>query len=88
MSRDGFLPPGCTQRECDVAQPGYWDEEPEEVCAGCGNHPPDPHFGICLVCVEARCPAKVHRHPMGCPDPVYCCGNNFCFWGCNEPYEG
>ncbi len=29
MSRDGLLPPGCTQRECDMAQPGYWDDEPE-----------------------------------------------------------
>jgi hypothetical protein len=28
MSRDGYLPPGCTQQQCDEAQPGYWDEEP------------------------------------------------------------
>jgi DnaJ-class molecular chaperone len=21
----GYLPPGCTQQECDEAQPGYWD---------------------------------------------------------------
>jgi hypothetical protein len=31
----GYLPPGCTQRECDEAQPGYWDEpdmdEPTEL---------------------------------------------------------
>lgn len=29
MGRDGYLPPGCTQDECDRAQPGYWDE-PED----------------------------------------------------------
>ena len=29
----GYLPPGCTQRECDEAQPGYWDEpnEPDPI---------------------------------------------------------
>ena len=26
----GYLPPGCTQRECDEAQPGYWDEPEDE----------------------------------------------------------
>ena len=26
----GYLPPGCTQLECDMAQPGYWDEPEEE----------------------------------------------------------
>ncbi len=37
----GYLPPGCTQRECDEAQPGYWDEPPQQwfvcdVCEGSG----------------------------------------------------
>jgi len=27
----GRLPPGCTQRMCDEAQPGYWDEHPTEA---------------------------------------------------------
>jgi hypothetical protein len=27
----GYLPDGCTQRECDEAQPGYWDEPPSEA---------------------------------------------------------
>jgi len=30
MSRDGYLPPGCTQQMCDEAAPGYWDEPEEE----------------------------------------------------------
>lgn len=35
----GNLPPGCTQRECDEAQPGYWDEPPQEIitCDCCGG---------------------------------------------------
>lgn len=39
----GNLPPGCTQRECDMAQPGYWDEPPEDErdidvpCEVCGT---------------------------------------------------
>jgi hypothetical protein len=32
----GYLPPGCTQRKCDEAQPGYWDP-PQQwfVCDAC-----------------------------------------------------
>lgn len=39
----GNLPPGCTQTECDMAQPGYWDDEPPqqiftcEACDGKGH---------------------------------------------------
>lgn len=40
----GYLPPGCTQTECDQAQPGYWDDEeaPQQwfecdVCDGSGE---------------------------------------------------
>ena len=39
MSRDGLLPPGCTEADVDRACPGY-DEEPEEEmvkCDGCGQ---------------------------------------------------
>jgi hypothetical protein len=40
MSRDGYLPPGCTQQECDEAQPGYWDPPQRwyecDACAGEG----------------------------------------------------
>ncbi len=34
----GYLPDGCTQRECDEAQPGYWDV-PQQwyVCEECGG---------------------------------------------------
>ena len=32
----GYLPDGCTQRECDEAQPGYWDPPQQEfVCDAC-----------------------------------------------------
>lgn len=27
----GAYPPGCTQTECDQAQPGYWDEPLSET---------------------------------------------------------
>lgn len=34
----GYLPPGCTQRECDMAQPGYWDAPQQEyTCKTCGG---------------------------------------------------
>lgn len=34
----GYLPPGCTQQECDEAQPGYWDPPLVEVaCDMCGG---------------------------------------------------
>lgn len=38
----GDLPPGCTQRMCDEAQPGYWDalEEEEGLPEIGDNHPP------------------------------------------------
>jgi hypothetical protein len=29
MSRDGYLPPGCTEKDVDEAAPGYWDEPME-----------------------------------------------------------
>ena len=38
MSRDGYLPPGCTQQMCDEAAPGYWDE-PE------ADEPPERYDG-------------------------------------------
>ena len=33
----GYLPPGCTQTECDQAQPGYWDDDrdPPQVIITC-----------------------------------------------------
>ena len=38
----GYLPPGCTQQECDEAQPGYWDEPQQwcicNACDGSGVH--------------------------------------------------
>ena len=27
MSRDGLLPPGCTEKDVDMAAPGYWEGE-------------------------------------------------------------
>lgn len=37
----GYLPPGCTQRECDEAQPGYWDPPQQwfvcDACEGSGE---------------------------------------------------
>lgn len=38
----GAYPPGCTQQDVDMAQPGYWDgadEPPQELCAceACGG---------------------------------------------------
>lgn len=49
----GRLPPGCTQSECDQAQPGYYDDdtnpdELEEVCAHCGAHESDNR--CCFYC--------------------------------------
>lgn len=35
----GNLPPGCTQDECDRAQPGYWDDEPD--------YEPEPDYDAC-----------------------------------------
>lgn len=36
----GYLPPGCTQTECDQAQPGYWDPPQQwyecDACNGAG----------------------------------------------------
>jgi hypothetical protein len=26
MSRDGYLPPGCTERDVDMSAPDYWEE--------------------------------------------------------------
>ena len=33
----GYLPDGCTQHECDMTQPGYYDDPPEQwfVCNAC-----------------------------------------------------
>ena len=31
MSRDGYLPPGCTEKDVDMSAPGYWDERPDPV---------------------------------------------------------
>jgi len=52
MSRDGYLPPGCTQRECDMAQPGYWDNDP------CGFIPE------CVHCDDAGCPECCELQPV------------------------
>lgn len=30
MSKDGYLPPGITQRMIDEAAPGYWEEDDRE----------------------------------------------------------
>lgn len=39
----GYLPPGCTQRECDMAQPGYWDDD------SCDDLPPE-EWVTCGAC--------------------------------------
>ena|SRR5215831_1707890 len=31
----GAYPPGCTQRDVDMAQPGYWPDDP--TCPACNN---------------------------------------------------
>lgn len=53
----GNLPPGCTQRECDEAQPGYWDSPEQELealerCPDCGAlvNP------MLFPCFEKTCP--------------------------------
>ena len=50
MSRDGYLPPGCTQRMCDEAQPGYWDvPEYEQIECECLNGTCGCLPGYCVV---------------------------------------
>jgi len=52
---DPYLPPGCTQRECDEAQPGYWDEpEPDEApeqyeCDCCARMTPVDQLARCIA---------------------------------------
>lgn len=46
----GHLPPGCTQRECDEAQPGYYDEPmDDDTCPECGGE------GIVFDCFDGFC---------------------------------
>ena len=52
----GYLPPGCTQDECDQAQPGYWDDpedgEDEEMEAydACGRWDQSAPGGLSPYC--------------------------------------
>lgn len=68
MSRDGYLPPGCTQRECDEAQPGYWDPPQQwyvcDACNGSGE----------IVRGEWGCePGCGHPHMMEIGEPCGKC---------------
>jgi DnaJ-class molecular chaperone len=64
MSRDGYLPPGCTQLECDMAQPGYWDPPQQwfecDACDGSGEIVRG-HWGYEPGCTHA------HRMEIGEP---------------------
>ena len=55
MSNDGYLPPGCTQKECDQAQPGYWDEP--ELCPECNTY----DCGICKCAAGPICACTCYK---------------------------
>lgn len=64
----GYLPDGCTQRECDEAQPGYWDEAPQQwfVCDECDGSGE-------IVRGEWGCEPGCGRHMMEVGEPCGRC---------------
>jgi hypothetical protein len=32
-------------------------------------------------------PARERPNPPGCPDPVWCAGNNVCHWECTRSFD-
>ena len=75
MSRDGYLPPGCTQLECDMAQPGYWDEPKE-------NEMPEPtqaQYAMMQI-IQVLCGLT----PEDRVEALALIGNTYCL-GCGYP---
>lgn len=68
----GYLPPGCTQRECDEAQGGYWDEPAAEDE---GGEPPPCERGYPL--------GQQHLHPRFPSGDCVICGA-LCTEGCKH----
>jgi hypothetical protein len=58
----GHLPPGCTQRECDMAQPGYWDEPHDE----------EPELAQCDCCAK-MVPADTIWHGVAYGIETFAC---------------